>query len=145
MSDQLFSPVVDAGSNTGTTDRSGTDTARSPNPPPDPALERRGRRWLLWSFVFCPCHLPLTMAVLAFLFGGTAFGALIAGNRAAVGIVFGLLYAAGVAVGFRHLRRARAGYDCSGGACTLPVGEPAMVGGSAGASPSANDPDPARR
>lgn len=92
---------------------------------PDPALERRGRRWLLWSFVFCPCHLPLTMAVLAFLFGGSAFGALIAGNRAVVGVVFGLLYAAGVAIGFRHLRRARSGYDCSTGACTLPAREPA--------------------
>ena len=83
------------------------------------ALERRGRRWLLWSFLFCPCHLPLTMAVLAAVFGGTAFGALLAANTVTVGVVLGLVYVAGVAVGFRHLRAATRGYDCSGDTCTI--------------------------
>ncbi|NNC43789.1 MAG: hypothetical protein HKO03_11190, partial [Acidimicrobiia bacterium] len=58
--------------------------------------ERRGRRWLIWSFVFCPCHLPLSMAVLALIFGGTAFGSLISRNTLGVGIVFGVVYAIGV-------------------------------------------------
>ncbi len=83
-------------------------------------LERRGRRWLLWSFVFCPCHLPLSMAVLASIFGGTAFGTLISRNALGTGLVFGAIYATGVAIGFRHLRRAASGVDCGDGTCTLP-------------------------
>jgi hypothetical protein len=83
------------------------------------ATERRGRRWLIWSFIFCPCHLPLSMAVLAMIFGGTAFGALISRNTLAVGVVFGLVYAVGVGIGFRHIRAATAGRDCSTGSCEL--------------------------
>ena len=82
-------------------------------------LERRGRRWLIWSFVFCPCHLPVTMAVLAAIFGGSAFGALVSRNTLAVGIIFGLIYAAGVGVGFYHLRQAAAGRDCAAGSCEI--------------------------
>ncbi len=81
--------------------------------------ERRGRRWLIWSFIFCPCHLPLSMAVLAVIFGGTAFGSLISRNTLGVGIAFGVVYAIGVAIGFRHLRAAAAGKDCSAGACEI--------------------------
>ena len=87
----------------------------------DPAaLERRGRRWLIWSFVFCPCHLPISMAVLAAIFGGSALGALIDRNTLGVGILFGVTYTVGVAIGFRHLRAAAAGKDCSGGTCDVP-------------------------
>ena len=81
--------------------------------------ERRGRAWLIWSFVLCPCHLPFSMAFLAMIFGGTAFGTLISENTLWVGVAFGTLYAAGVAVGFKHLRKAAAGADCSGGECTI--------------------------
>ncbi len=84
------------------------------------ASEKRGRRWLIWSFIFCPCHLPLSMAVLAAIFGGSAFGTLISRNTLGVGIVFGIIYAIGVGIGFRHLRRATAGADCSGTECVLP-------------------------
>ncbi len=83
------------------------------------ALERTGRRWLIWSFVFCPCHLPLTMAVLASIFGGSAFGALISRNALGTGIVLGVLYAIGVGIGFRYLRKATKGIDCSTGTCTI--------------------------
>ena len=69
--------------------------------------ERRGRRWLMWSFIFCPCHLPVTMTVLGAVLGGTAFGALITRNTITVGVGFGILYAVGLAIGFRHLRTAR--------------------------------------
>ncbi len=87
----------------------------------DPAaLERRGRRWLIWSFIFCPCHLPISMGVLAAIFGGSAFGALISRNTLGVGLVLGSIYAIGVGIGFRHLRAAAAGKDCSGGACEVP-------------------------
>lgn len=84
------------------------------------AAERRGRRWLIWSFIFCPCHLPVTMGVLAAIFGGSAFGALIGRNTLGVGLVLGAIYAIGVGIGFRHLRAAAAGKDCSGGACEVP-------------------------
>jgi hypothetical protein len=80
------------------------------------ALERRGRRWLIWSFIFCPCHLPWSMAVLAAIFGGSAMGALISRNTIGVGIVFGLIYAIGVAIGFRHIRAAK---RCEDGACRI--------------------------
>lgn len=83
------------------------------------ALERRGRRWLLWSFIFCPCHLPISMAVLATIFGGSAFGALISRNTLWVGVLFGLVYAAGVAVGFFHLRKAVAAKNCADGQCSV--------------------------
>lgn len=89
------------------------------DPTPD-HLERTGRRWLIWSFVFCPCHLPLTMAVLAAVFGGTAFGAMLQANKLGVGLVVGTLYAIGVGIGFRYIRRATAGRDCSDGACRIP-------------------------
>ncbi len=86
----------------------------------DPARrERRGRRWLIWSFMLCPCHLPVTMAVLAAIFGGSAFGTLISRNTVGVGIAFGIVYAACIAVGFRHLRAAAAGRDCSSGSCDI--------------------------
>lgn len=85
-----------------------------------PARERQGRRWLIWSFVFCPCHLPLSMAVLAAIFGGSAFGTLISRNTLGVGLVFGAIYAAGAAIGFRHLRAAAAGKDCRRDSCVLP-------------------------
>lgn len=36
---------------------------------------RRGLAWVAGSFLLCPCHLPLTLAVLASVLGGTALGA----------------------------------------------------------------------
>lgn len=83
------------------------------------ALEKRGRRWLLWSFIFCPCHLPLTMAVLATVLGGSAFGAFVSRNALGVGLLVGAIYLVGVAIGFRHIRAANAGRDCSTGSCEL--------------------------
>ena len=83
------------------------------------ASERRGRQWLIWSFIFCPCHLPWTMSVLAAIFGGTAFGSLISRNTLGVGLIVGAIYAAGVWIGFKHLRAAAAAKDCAAGACEI--------------------------
>ena len=83
------------------------------------ALERRGRKWLIWSFIFCPCHLPITMAVLAAIFGGSAFGTLISTNTLGVGLIFGAIYAAGVVVGLRHIRAAVAGRNCADASCEI--------------------------
>ena len=95
-----------------------TDTARAADT--DAAeLERRGRRWLIWSFIFCPCHLPISIAVLAMIFGGTAVGALISRNTIGVGVAFGVVYAIGVAIGLRHIRRADSIKSCQAGACEV--------------------------
>lgn len=59
------------------------------------------------------------MAVLATIFGGSAFGALISRNTLGVGLVFGAIYAVGVGIGLRHIRKATAGRDCSDGSCEL--------------------------
>jgi hypothetical protein len=86
----------------------------------DPDIrERQGRRWLIWSFIFCPCHLPISMAVFAAIFGGTAFGTLISRNTLGVGLALGAIYAAGVGIGFRHIRAATAGRNCRDGECTI--------------------------
>lgn len=82
--------------------------------------QKRGRTWLVVSFLFCPCHLPVVMAALGVLFGGSAFGALVGRNTLGVGIVFGTIYAVFLAIGFRHLRIATKDIDCGGGECTLP-------------------------
>ena len=42
-----------------------------------PALERRGLWWLLWSFLLCPCHLPVSLGVLTALLAGTSIGAVL--------------------------------------------------------------------
>lgn len=85
------------------------------------ALEKKGRRWLIWSFIFCPCHLPLTMGVLAVVLGGTAFGTFISSNTLGVGLVVGSIYLVGVVIGLRHIRAATKGIDCSTGSCELPA------------------------
>ncbi len=86
--------------------------------------ERLGRKWLVVSFIFCPCHLPVSMAVLGVVFGGSAFGALVGRNTLAVGLVFGAIYAALLVIGFRHLRAATKGIDCSDGECVIPASHP---------------------
>jgi mercuric ion transport protein len=83
------------------------------------AREKKGRRWLIWSFIFCPCHLPLTMGLLALVFGGTAFGALLSRNTLGVGLAVGTIYAIGVGIGLRHIRAETKDIDCSGDTCEV--------------------------
>jgi hypothetical protein len=68
--------------------------------------ENRGRAWLVFGFIFCPCHLPLTMALLGALVGGGALGAA-ARDAWAVGVAMTAVYAFTVWRGFVHLRRAK--------------------------------------
>jgi len=75
-------------------------------------LERTGRRWLVWSFILCPCHLPWTLAILTALFGGSAIGAFVNQNRTTVGIAIAVIYFIGVAIGFNYLRKAKANGAC---------------------------------
>lgn len=37
----------------------------------------RGYLWIAGGFLFCPCHLPLTLSALGLMLAGTAAGALL--------------------------------------------------------------------
>lgn len=89
--------------------------AAQSGPPP---LERRGRRWIFGSFAFCPCHLPLTLGILATVSGGSAAGALLRDRLWLAGAVITLAWAAGTWRGFRLVRLAQQG------ACPLPAQTP---------------------
>jgi hypothetical protein len=71
--------------------------------------ERQGRRWLAWSFLFCPCHLPITLSILATVAGGTALGALLREHIWLAGGIVTSVWAAGTARGFLLIRRAQRG------------------------------------
>lgn len=70
-------------------------------------LENRGLLWVAGAFVFCPCHLPITLSVLALMLGGTAAGALLRAHPYIAGAVVTLLWAAGTWRGFALIKRAK--------------------------------------
>ena len=70
-------------------------------------LENRGMAWMIGAFVFCPCHLPITLAVLGMLLAGTAAGALLSAHPYTAGTVVTLLWAAGTWRGFSLVRSAQ--------------------------------------
>jgi len=88
--------------------------ALAPTGPGSAPLERRGRRWIFGSFAFCPCHLPLTLGILATVFGGTAAGAVLRDHIWVAGAVITAAWVAGTWRGFRLVRLAKQG------ACPLP-------------------------
>jgi hypothetical protein len=73
-------------------------------------LENRGMLWMIGAFVFCPCHLPITLSALALILGGTAAGAMLRAHPYIAGTVVTLLWIAGTWRGFALVRRARAIY-----------------------------------
>jgi len=73
---------------------------------PDRA-ERRGIAWVIGSFVFCPCHLPITLAIVGAVLSGTALGALYRGHLVLAGIIISVVWLAGTLHGFNLMRRAR--------------------------------------
>jgi mercuric ion transport protein len=85
-----------------------------------PVLERRGRRWLVWSFLACPCHLPLTLAILATVLGGTAIGAVLRDHTLVAGLLVTSVWLAGTARGFWLIRRGQRGEL----ACPVPERTP---------------------
>lgn len=94
-------------------DTAPTPTPSTAKPPAEGArLERIGRRWLIWSFILCPCHLPWTLALLTAALAGSALGPVVAGHRNWIGLAIAVLYFIGVAIGFRYLRRAKASGAC---------------------------------
>ncbi len=79
--------------------------------------ENRGRAWLVVSYVLCPCHLPVTMALVAAAAGGTAVGAALTASMWRLGLLMAALYGVALWRGFHHLRWAKAsvqaGESCS--------------------------------
>jgi hypothetical protein len=59
------------------------------------------------AFVFCPCHLPITLSVMALLLGGTGAGALLRPHPYIAAAIVTLLWAAGTWRGLTLVRRAR--------------------------------------
>lgn len=77
--------------------------------------ERRGRRWIFGSFVLCPCHLPVTLAIVVSLAGGTALGGLLRDHMLLAGLVITAGWVIGTANGFRLVRHAQRG------TCPVPL------------------------
>ena len=78
--------------------------------PTDPQArqhEKRGRKWLVVSYFLCPCHVPITLALVGAVAGGTAFGAAVTGNALRVGIILTAAYGVVLWRGFRQIRRAK--------------------------------------
>ena len=71
-------------------------------------MENRGLLWMIGAFVFCPCHLPITLSVLALLLGGTAAGALLRAHPYIAAAIVTLVWIAGTLRGLLLIRRARA-------------------------------------
>jgi MerE protein len=69
--------------------------------------DRRGLVWVLGSFVLCPCHLPITLWVVAVLLSGTAIGSALLGHPYITGVMLGIFWLGGTLYGFNMMRRAR--------------------------------------
>jgi Fe2+ transport system protein B len=61
----------------------------------------RGVTWLVAGFLFCPCHLPLTLMLLATAFSGTALGALLTGHSYVAGTLITIVW---IGMSWRGLR-----------------------------------------
>jgi mercuric ion transport protein len=91
--------------------------------------ENRGRLWLVLSYLLCPCHLPISMALIATVAGGTAVGAALTANAWRAGTLFTVLYGLALWRGFHHLRRAKAAVaagECASGWCEVPAAAASM-------------------
>ena len=71
-------------------------------------LERRGMVWMIGAFVFCPCHLPITLSVLAVLFGGTAAGVALREHPYIAAAIVTALWLGGTWRGLLLVKRAQA-------------------------------------
>jgi hypothetical protein len=69
--------------------------------------ENRGLAWVIGAFLFCPCHLPLTLGLATFLLAGTAAGAVLRGHLFIAGTVITAVWVAGTWRGIHYFRAAR--------------------------------------
>ena len=70
--------------------------------------ENRGMLWLVGGFAFCPCHLPLTLWLLASVLAGTTAGALLTNHAVVTGAFVTLLWILATWRGVWRLRTAPA-------------------------------------
>ena len=75
--------------------------------------QRHGIAWVMGSFLFCPCHLPLTLGLLVAIFGGTVLGTVVVHYSLLVGVLITLIWAAGTWYGFRKLRASQSTVACA--------------------------------
>ena len=68
-------------------------------------LERKGRRWLIWSFLLCPCHLPLTLGVLGAVLGATGLGAVLKDHAVVAGVLISAAWIGGTGYGLHLIRQ----------------------------------------
>jgi hypothetical protein len=80
-------------------------------------LENRGLGWLVLGFLFCPCHLPLTLALGAAVLSGTAAAVVLRGHPFLAG---GLLTTLWLAATWRGVRLLRAASRCARAARSRP-------------------------
>jgi len=78
--------------------------ATCPVPTSPGRSENRGLAWLIGGFIFCPCHLPLTLAFTATVFSGTTVGALLTGYPYIAGALITSVWLAATWRGLHHLR-----------------------------------------
>ena len=57
--------------------------------------------------MLCPCHLPITLALIGLVLSGTALGALYRGHLFLAGAIISIVWLAGTLHGFNLMRRAR--------------------------------------
>ena len=84
--------------------------------------ERRGILWMIGSFAICPCHLPVTLTILASLLGGTTLGAFLHENVIVAGVIITGAWAFGTVRGYRYLRAVRSGNVV----CKVPTPNPSL-------------------
>ena len=72
-------------------------------------LTGRGARWLLGSFLLCPCHLPITLALLGTVLSGTVAGVALHRFPLVAAAMITLVWALGT---WRGLRVLRSGARC---------------------------------
>ena len=78
--------------------------ATCPVSPSPRRSENRGVMWLIGGFIFCPCHLPLTLAFTTTVLSGTTLGALLSGHPYVAGALITSVWLAATWRGFHHLR-----------------------------------------
>lgn len=66
--------------------------------------QAKGLLWLAGGFLFCPCHLPLTLWLISALLAGTAAGALLRDHVVAAGLVISAIWLAATWRGLRLLK-----------------------------------------
>ena len=71
----------------------------------------------------CPCHLPITLPIVAVLAGGTGLGALLVENPAVVAVVLAIYFVSAIGAGWWLLQRKAATLAHDAGSC-----EPSAVG-----------------